>query len=115
MTDWTRLPIADVLSYAVIETNEDLSTCEELSISLIAEREYGKEEPPKCVAQAMKVADVILIPTKSSLTFTKSVREAQRNARIGSMPGVTEQMMIDGGLKADPFDIRDLTEKVQGA
>ena len=60
----------------------------------------------------MKVADVILIPTKSSLTFTKSVREAQRNARIGSMPGVTEQMMIDGGLRADPFDIRDLTEKV---
>ena len=36
VTDWTRLPIADVLSYAVIETNEDLSTCEELSISLIA-------------------------------------------------------------------------------
>jgi len=112
VTDWTRLSVADVLSYAVIEVNESLTTRRELSMSMIAEREYGKEEPPKCVAAAMKVADVVLIPTKTSLTFTEAVREARSNARIGSMPGVIEQMMIDGGLRADPSDIRDLTEKV---
>jgi leucyl aminopeptidase (aminopeptidase T) len=115
VTDSTKLPIADILSYAVIEVNGESASEEELSMSIMIPRQERRREPPKCVAQAMKSADVILMPTRASMTFTKATREALSNARIGSMPGVNENMMLDGGLQAELSDIKTMTDKVANA
>ena len=75
-------------------------------------REINGEEPPKFVAEAMKMADVILCPTTKSLTHT----DARRNAaalgkRIATFPGITKETMIRG-LNADYKKISKLTIKL---
>ncbi len=75
-------------------------------------REINGEEPPKFVAEAMKMADVILCPTTKSLTHT----DARRNAaalgkRIATFPGITKDTMIRG-LNADYNKISKLTIKL---
>jgi leucyl aminopeptidase (aminopeptidase T) len=70
-------------------------------------------EPPRAVAEAMKVVDVALLPTSRSLSHTDARREAtERGVRIASMPGITEDMMSIGGLTADYKQIAKLTNKV---
>jgi leucyl aminopeptidase (aminopeptidase T) len=116
ISDSTKLSVADVLSYAVIEgKGESSKDRQELSMSVIAPRDEGNREPPQCVAEAMRYADVILIPTKVSMTFTDAVERALCNARIGSMPGITEQIMINGGLRGSLLDIKQMTDKIADA
>lgn len=57
-------------------------------------RENHGVEPPQAVAEAMKVADVIIIPTSKSLSHTDARRNAnERGARIATMPDITAEMM----------------------
>ena len=57
-------------------------------------RENHGVEPPEAVAQAMKAADVVVIPTSKSLSHTAARKEANSSgARIASMPDVTPEMM----------------------
>lgn len=59
-------------------------------------------EPPNIVADAMIHADVIIAPTTYSLTYTNATRAAlARGARIVTMPGITMEMLREGGLDAD--------------
>jgi leucyl aminopeptidase (aminopeptidase T) len=52
-----------------------------------------KREPPKSIAEAMKLSDIVLGITTVSLTHTQAVREAKRKgARIATMPGITKEM-----------------------
>ena len=78
-------------------------------------RTHG-EAPSKPIAEAMKAADVVLMPTTRSLSHTDARREATRHgARIASMPGITEDMMSVGGLTADYRRVAELTDKVAAA
>jgi aminopeptidase len=53
------------------------------------------EEPPPEVAELMKKFDVVLCPTSKSLTHTDSRRAASATgARIATLPGVTEEIMV---------------------
>ena len=75
-------------------------------------RQYNGEEPPKFVAEAMKMANVVLCPTTKSLTHT----DARRNSsalgnRIATFPGITKEVMIRG-LNADYKKIAALTLKL---
>jgi leucyl aminopeptidase (aminopeptidase T) len=57
-------------------------------------RENHGVEPPQAVAEAMKAADVVIIPTSKSLSHTYARREANdRGARIATMPDITVEMM----------------------
>jgi leucyl aminopeptidase (aminopeptidase T)/ribosomal protein L36 len=59
-------------------------------------------EPPNTVADAMIHSDVIIAPTTYSLTYTNATRAAlARGARIVTMPGITMEMLREGGLDAD--------------
>ncbi len=70
-------------------------------------RQTSGEEPPKAIAEAMKYSDVVIAPTHMSLSHTSARREANNNgARIATMPGITEKMMIRT-LNGDYFEIRD--------
>ena len=64
------------------------------TLAVISERESAAAEPPRAVAAAMAAADVVLAPTIQSLSHT-AARKAATDAgvRIGSLPGVTEEML----------------------
>ena len=69
-------------------------------------RHHG-EEPPSPVASLMRQQQVILAPTRYSLTHTKAVRQAlKEGARVATMPGMTEEMFTHGGMSANFNEIK---------
>ena len=69
-------------------------------------------EPPEPVAAAMAGADVVLAPTKKSLTHTRARTEAcDAGARVATLPGITDGVFLMG-LDADYEAIRDACEAV---
>jgi aminopeptidase len=64
------------------------------TLAVISERDSAAAEPPRPVAAAMAAADVVLAPTIQSLSHT-AARKAASDAgvRIGTLPGVTEEML----------------------
>ena len=60
------------------------------------------DEPPAPVADLMRKQDVVLAPTRYSLTHTRARMQACREGtRIATMPGITMQMFIEGGMTTD--------------
>ncbi len=71
------------------------------------------QEPPKYVSELMKQFNVVLLPTKKSLTHTKARREASAlGTRVATFPGITTDVMIRG-LSADYKKIADLTIRMK--
>ncbi len=64
------------------------------TLAVISERDSAAAEPPRAVAAAMAAADVVLAPTIQSLSHT-AARKAASDAgvRVGTLPGVTEEML----------------------
>lgn len=107
VTDTEKVRIAEAFAYAASAVGA------RTVISIMPPYDKHGKEPPKPVAEAMKSADVVLIPTSRSLSHTDSRREATKHgARIASMPGITEDMMSRGGLTADYKKVAELSEKV---
>jgi len=64
-------------------------------------RHHG-EEPPTPVVNLMRQQQVVIAPTKYSLTHTKAVRQAIKDgARVATMPGMSIEMFTEGGMSAD--------------
>jgi leucyl aminopeptidase (aminopeptidase T) len=64
------------------------------TLAVISERESAAAEPPRAVAAAMAAADVVLAPTIQSLSHTAARKVAsEAGVRIGTLPGVTEEML----------------------
>src|SRR6476469_6311371 len=64
------------------------------TLAVISERDSAAAEPPQAVAAAMAAADVVLAPTIQSLSHTAARKEAsEAGVRIGTLPGVTEEML----------------------
>ncbi len=93
--------------------------CDAIMMTMPPRSRHG-EEPPRAVAEAMRNVDVVIAPTTMSLTHTSARKQANdAGVRTASMPGVTEQMMIEGGLTANPREVvehtRRLAETFKGA
>jgi aminopeptidase len=85
------------------------------TLAVIAERESHAAEPPATVAAAMLAADVVIAPTVQSLSHTASRRAAsEAGARIGTMPGVTEEMLARV-MGADVDELRRRGEAICAA
>jgi leucyl aminopeptidase (aminopeptidase T) len=70
------------------------------------------EEPPEGIAELMKYVDVVVAPTKCSLTHTQARREACKlGTRIATMPNITDEMFSKGGLTADFQEVRNRIEQ----
>ncbi len=84
--------------------------------ALFVEMKSGKvngEEPPKEIANLMKIFDVVFCPTTKSLTHTKARREASANGvRVATFPGITNEVMIRG-MNADYEKITELSIKLK--
>ncbi|MBM4161362.1 MAG: aminopeptidase, partial [Ignavibacteria bacterium] len=82
-----------IIGYAIWKAAKDLGN--EVMLVEILPRKTNGEEPPKEVAELMKMVDVVLCPTSKSLTHTDSRRAAsEKGVRIATLPGVTEEIMI---------------------
>lgn len=65
------------------------------TLAVMSERDAHAAEPPRALAAAMAAADVVLAPTIQSLSHTAARKEAsEAGVRIGTLPGVTEEMLI---------------------
>jgi leucyl aminopeptidase (aminopeptidase T) len=74
-----------------IEAQGDGATA---TLAVMSERESPAAEPPDVVAAAMAEADVVLAPTIQSISHTAARKKAsEQGVRIGSLPGVTEDML----------------------
>jgi leucyl aminopeptidase (aminopeptidase T) len=63
-------------------------------LAVMDERSSHAAEPPESLAAAMAASDVVLAPTVQSLSHTAARKAAsERGARIGTLPGVTEDML----------------------
>ena len=70
------------------------------------------EEPPEEITQMMKLVDAVIAPLSKSITHTNARRSAcKANTRVGTMPGITEDIMIRT-MRADYNRISRLTEKI---
>ena len=89
---------------------KELNT-EAIWIEIIPRKMHG-EEPPKPVAEAMKVADVVIAPTSKSITHTLAKKEAcERRTRVATLPGITEEIFVRT-MSADYEEILNLTNKI---
>ena len=81
------------IGYALWQAAKDLGA--EVMLVEILPRASNGAEPPREVAELMKMVDVVLCPTSKSLTHTDSRRAASAmGARVATLPGVTEEIMI---------------------
>jgi len=75
---------------------------------MMMERSRHGEEPPAPVATVMKTVDVIIAPTRFSISHTQARKEAcQAGVRVATMPSITEEMFEKGGMTADFYDIQE--------
>jgi leucyl aminopeptidase (aminopeptidase T) len=95
VTDDKRQPIGEALYAAALEVSEDVSV-----IRYPPGEQHGAE-PPGTVAVAMREADVVLCPTTKSLSHTRArTRANEADARVATLPGITETVFTTG-LQAD--------------
>ena len=88
------------------------SFCNEIFILEIVPRRINGEEPPAEIAELMKSVDVIIAPLSKSITHTDARRNAcKAGTRVGTMPGITEEIMIRT-MRADYNRISRLTDKI---
>jgi leucyl aminopeptidase (aminopeptidase T) len=79
---------------------------------VMTEREVNGQEPPDAISELMTRYDVVICPTAKSLTHTDARRNAcKAGARVGTMPGITNEVMIRT-LKADYHKIAERTKRL---
>lgn len=98
------------IGYALRQAARDLG--HDVILVEMLPRKTNGEEPPALVAELMTRADVVLCPTSKSLTHTDARRAATAaGARVGTLPGVTEDIMVRC-MNADYHRIADRTHRL---
>src|SRR3989339_787263 len=81
------------IGYALWKAAKELDA--EVMLVEMLPRKTNGEEPPREIAELMKMVDVVLCPTTKSLTHTASRRAASdKGVRVSTLPGVTEEIMV---------------------
>lgn len=108
------LIIADTQKQTIGEAlfNAAIKAKSEAMFIIMLPRSRPGEEPPEGIAELMKHVDVVVAPTKCSLTHTQARREACKlGVRIATMPNITDEMFSKGGLTADFQAVRNRIEQ----
>jgi leucyl aminopeptidase (aminopeptidase T) len=114
LVDEERVKIGRALFDAVLDVGG-----EPLLTRMVTRTRHG-EEPPRPVSVLMQEVDVVFAATTYSITHTRARMAANRaGTRIASMPGITEEMMSEGGMTADFEEMaktmKRVARKVRGA
>lgn len=112
--DETLLVIGDEpsrkIAYTFFEAGKNRA--KEVILVEIVPREIHGEEPPLAVTHIMKNINVVIAPTSKSISHTRARMEASLSgARIATLPGVTEEILLRGML-ADYKKIAVRTQKL---
>jgi aminopeptidase len=95
---------------ALFEVGKSLA--KESTLVVMQERKVNGEEPPNQIAELMGNFDAVICPTRKSLTHTDARRSAcDKGARVATMPGITEEVMIRT-MGADYLKIAERTYKL---
>jgi len=106
LTDDQTLPIGQ----ALFDAGKTLAR--EILLAIMPVRKVNGEEPPAEIAELMTRYQVVICPSQKSLTHTAARRNAcKAGARVGTMPGITEEMMIRT-MQADYHTIAERTKKL---
>jgi len=101
LTDNSKEAIAQHVFLAALNAGADAI------LTKIPDLTHDGQEPPVSVARLMKDMDVIIIMTEKTMSHTVARRRATRaGARVATLPGITVQMMDEGGMTADFREIR---------
>lgn len=108
VTDTDTLQVAQVIAAAAYERDA------EVVLTQMTTRDMDEEEFPTMVAQAMKEADVVFLPTVKGTAHTEATRQAlEAGARIVCLDQFHfEEMMVSGGLFADFERQRPVSERM---
>jgi leucyl aminopeptidase (aminopeptidase T) len=80
---------------------------------VMKDRDKSGQEPPAAISAAMMNANVVVCITEHSLTHTQARKKAAAaGARLATMPGITEDMFLEGAISADYSKVKALTEQV---
>lgn len=114
ITDTKTLEVAEMLAAATLELGA------EPVISVMIPRTRHGEEPPAHVAEMMKAADVVFMPTVWSMTHSNARREANKaGARVLSLPDYSLDVLSSSALKVDFLKltpiVRRMSEKLTAA
>lgn len=98
------------IAYALHAAAKDLGH-EVMMVEILPRQSNGAEPPPQ-IAELMTKVDVVLCPTSKSLTHTDARRAATAaGARVGTLPGVTEDIMVRC-MNADYHRIAERTHRL---
>ncbi len=107
LTDPSKEGIAEELFKAAMDVKSDAILVK------IPTPDADNQEPSAPVARLMRDMDVILITTEVSMTHTTARRKATRaGARIATMPGITHEILNEGGMTADFQEILRTVRRV---
>ncbi|MCY9670181.1 aminopeptidase [Paenibacillus alginolyticus] len=85
----------------------------EAMLAVMRERNKSGEEPPAAIAAAMVNASVVVCINQHSLTHTQARKNAvAAGARVATMPGITEDMFLEGAIAADYTKVSVITKRV---
>jgi leucyl aminopeptidase (aminopeptidase T) len=86
------------------------------TLSVMPRLDAHGNEPPENVAAAMAAADVCVTATTHAITHTRSrLAAADAGTRIVVMRGVTEDLMLEGGMNTDYDRLAEVTGAFRNA
>lgn len=107
ITDLAKFNIAKILASVAIDRGA------ETMVTVMQPRARASQEPPTPIAEAMKKADVVLVPVSHSITHTHAVKDAAAaGSRIIVMTDFNEEMMRHGGLEANFDELKPICKGV---
>ncbi|HZU18152.1 MAG TPA: aminopeptidase [Candidatus Dormibacteraeota bacterium] len=108
VTDTPTLPIGQALFEGGLQAGAVAV------LTVIAPTGRNGAEPPPAAAAAMLGADVLVCPTRFSLSHTQArLRATEAGARVATMPGVHAGMFFDGPITADHAEVARRTLALQ--
>lgn len=100
------------ISRAIASASRAVDATTTLAIRPLS-REHSNE-PPRTVSAAMMSADVVFTVSTHSITHTDAVREVlDAGKRVVVLRGMTEELMIEGGVNTDYDQLREDTLAVR--
>lgn len=86
------------------------------SLVVTSQLDAHGNEPPAGVAAAMRAVDVCFTATTHAITHTESrIAASDAGTRVVVLRGVTEDLMVEGGMNTDYDRLRERTEAVRDA
>jgi len=84
------------------------------TLAVMPQLDAHGNEPPDTVAAAMEATDVAFTATTHAITHTRArLAASDAGTRVVVLRGVTEEMMIEGGMNTDYEELRRVTAAVR--